>query len=958
MKKNNYQDLESNIAQDDKSEASGELFNMKSISLPINQSDILSFGSSQQFLMFSNKKNEVIRWVFSEEDSLKQAYSIPLQDKEKGVFTKFFCEPRGNHTIFRHNKGVYYFNIRSSKIKELFKLREVVVESIGWDEKNNSESTTREILIGADNGNIFSYQIDYDIKSDTIKEKMTHLISLKPGTIYGIGFETYNLKSSETMRYVIAVTDHHFYQFLGPTDFTRLFGKYKENKTMESACKTFPQDGNLLRSQLQLSYKNDTLNSFGWMTFAGFCYGQFGREAFEILVRNFVVVPYAKIKKDGSLETEDSPIAIAHSDYHIFLLFTDCISIISKITSNIVHTMYLNESIINMHYDRFKECIWLHSTKNIYKYEIEDEDRDVWKAHLEKEEFSQALAHCKAKNLPFAKKVAKIYGNYLFEKGDYLNSAVIYGESDEKFEEVSLKFLVYNKYDALKIYLQCVDTERIKETDHTQKSLIATWLVEICLNEINNTNDSTARMALKNSLSELMKEKKDCLDTSTVYQLLQHYGRVNEFLEFAELKKDYETVILHYINEKDIKKAITKLSDYSNSVASDKTNEMYNIFTRYSPIFMKYEPELTIDLLIKNFRNSVDPNKIISAIMNTEPEKREKVVGYLSILINEAKVKDKNIHNLYIFFLSQIGTDESKKQLLYYLQKYADSNKENVCFEVDYALKVFSQFKIYPAQALALAIMGKYDEAIKVALDNNFNLIAKRIAKSIEDVKMKKFLWLEIFINEIKKNNDNFNFALETMNESEVLKIEDVLPHIMGNIKIEVFKKEITQCINIYENNIQELKRDIANYNKTAENIKSDIYKVKKKHMEIRYKQCICEICNVTVKDDNIFLFPCGHIFDANCIILTLQKYGNFIMTLHPKIEKILVTRGEIEILERRREASKINLEHMSSQEKNFFNFNFNFNFGNNDREKLVRRDSVAIAHDELKKLDELKVRK
>ncbi len=342
--------------------------------------------------------------------------------------------------------------------------------------------------------------------------------------------------------------------------------------------------------------------------------------------------------------------------------------------------------------------------------------------------------------------------------------------------------------------------------------------------------------------------------------------------------------------------------------------------------------------------------------MNTEAEKREKVVGYLNILINEAKVKDKNIHNLYLFFLSQIGTDDSKKQLLYYLQKYSYSSKENVCFEVDYALKVFSQFRIFPAQSLALSIMGKYDEAVKVALDNNCTIIAKRIAKSIDDPKTKKFLWLEIFIHEIKKNSDNFNFALETMNESEILKIEDVLPHIMGNIKIEVFKKEITQCINIYENNIQELKRDIASYNKTAENIKSDIFQVKKKHMEIRYKQCICEICNVTVKDDNIFLFPCGHIFDANCIILTLQKYGNIIMTLHPKIEKILVTRGEMEILERRREASKIGLEQMNSQERNFFNFNFNFNFGSNEREKLMKRDSSAIAHDELRKLEELKV--
>lgn len=198
------------------------------------------------------------------------------------------------------------------------------------------------------------------------------------------------------------------------------------------------------------------------------------------------------------------------------------------------------------------------------------------------------------------------------------------------------------------------------------------------------------------------------------------------------------------------------------------------------------------------------------------------------------------------------------------------------------------------------------------------------------------------------------------MNESEVLRIEDVLPHIMGNIKIEVFKKEITHCINIYENNIQELKRDISNYNKTAENIKSDIYKVKKKNMEIRYKQCICEICNATIKDDNIYLFPCGHIFDANCIIQTLQKYNNFVESLHVKIEKILVIRGEIEILEKRKDASRLSI----SDERNsvndrgtfFSNFNFNFNFGQSGAPVALKQSNLAISTEELNKLTNLKV--
>jgi len=443
---------------------------------------------------------------------------------------------------------------------------------------------------------------------------------------------------------------------------------------------------------------------------------------------------------------------------------------------------------------------------------------------------------------------------------------------------------------------------------------------------------------------------------------LQQYGRVKEFLEFARIKKDYETVILHYINEKDIKNAITNLKNFiNNSVSQEKNNHLNSIFSKYSHIFMKYEPEMTIDLLMEYFKNNIDSNKIISAIMNTETQKREKVISYLNILINESKVKDRNIHNLYIFFLSQIGSEDSIKELLYYLQKFLDkSQRDSVFFEVEYSLKVFSQFKIFPAQAYSLAILGKYYDAIKVALDNNCIKIAKRIAKSVDDPKLKKQLWLEIFNNEIKINGSNIHMALQTMNESEILKIEDVLPHLMDNIKIEVFKEEITSCITIYEKDIQTLKKDIVSYNKTAENIKFDIFNVKKKSLNIRYDETICEVCNCTIKDENVFIFPCGHIFDSRCIVNMLIKYNTFFPNLQQKIENILILRNDILSLEKRKEASKINFD-MDKKNVNdrgtfFSSLTFNFNLGGNEKNTNTKGNNLAITCEELVKLSQMKV--
>ena len=48
------------------------------------------------------------------------------------------------------------------------------------------------------------------------------------------------------------------------------------------------------------------------------------------------------------------------------------------------------------------------------------------------------------------------------------------------------------------------------------------------------------------------------------------------------------------------------------------------------------------------------------------------------------------------------------------------------------------------------------------------------------------------------------------MQSSKILKIEDVLPRIMDNIKIEEFKSQISECIDVYEENINKLKKDIS----------------------------------------------------------------------------------------------------------------------------------------------------
>ena len=734
---------------------------------------------------------------------------------------------------------------------------------------------------------------------------------------------------------------------------------------MENAYKVFPSitsRNGLTTSTLSLLYSKNMLTSFGWMTEAGFCYGEYSVGT-ATPAYHYNVFPYVKLKKDGKKDTFDLPITTCHTDNHVYILYSDCLTVISKITSNIIHTQYFNEPYLDMIYDPNMYVLWLHTSKNIYQMKLENEDDLLWQDYIEIGDFSKALNVCNMYGLQHSKKIARLFANDCFEKGDYNNAAINYASSNEKFEEVALKLLKKNQLENLKMYLELINSQRLKETDSTQKNLIATWGLEISLSQMNSA-DASKKDSLKKALKNWMREKEKYLDRDTVYQLLQHYGQVELFIEFARIKKDFETIIIHYINEKDYKQALTELKEYTNS-CTDRNEEaqiesLKNIFVRYSHIFMKYEPKETIEILNDQFKSAVDPNKIISAIMNTERSNYEQVQKFLRSLIQDTKKpeQDKNIHNLYIYYLSQIKTPESKNELIEYLKKplkkessehsYLNYNPKPVLFELDYAKKLFSDNP--SALALVLALMGKYFEGVKTALDKQDLETAKFIAKNVDDIKTKKALWLEIFTN---NKNNNFKTAIEIMEESNILKIEDVLPHIMDNIKIEEFKNQISSCINVYEKNIQELKEDITDYNKTAENIKNDIYKVKKRSMEVQYRHCKCEICQKNIKDDNIFLFPCGHMFDEDCIIQKLVEYKEMLTTLdekHPIVQKmaeINTLRKNIEDIERKAVESK----NVTTQGKDVAGmFRSIFNFGDM---KDKGTEKIMVTEEDIKKLED-----
>ena len=960
-------DLESNILETNKIETTSDKFPLKpfNFELPGQPNlNILSMSTSKKYIYIVTDRAELLCIESKTLKPIYQAYSfrandMPNQIHFKENFTRIWTDRAGNHSIIRFNEKLFYFNVAGKDVKELNNFKDKEICAIGFDDSNNDPNKTGNFLATDYNNNIYECNISIILKNDgdiDIDDKIENIgkiidinwemddedetCELKPlrnDRVYGIKIiknanprkQQQDNTKKEDMYYIMAVTKRRMYEFRGAceTSFRQIFDRYKKDPMLyNDCCKYFPPMPKMKNTgitSLDILYRGDRIEQFGWKTESGFCFGTFFFCGFlPENFKNLTVIPFGKITNKGEKQTDDDPISIAHTQNHVFLLFRDCLTIISKLTSNIIHSQYFQNEYKGLLYNEFSEnngIIFLFSKNGLFQISLEDENKDIWQDYLDVGDYANAQRCIENKSL--IPKINRINADEYFEKNDYFNSAIKYIDSDEKFEVICLKYLMKNQMDALKTFLELFLTKSVTKEDKDEKenkeiknnnqdldenlkihcNLITTLLIEIFLNKSKTTVEEFRQM---------IREKKRYLsEGSIIFELLISYGKMEEFVEYAALMGDHETAILYYINEGEIDLALEKLTEYSSYIYDDETyKKLKEIFTNNSHIFFKKNPKDSIMLLQQMFKD-VNMESIIQAIITTtdkdtnisqelkgvsgadlklskKEDYSQTILSYLKSLIEKPRIdqekgsidQQNNIHNLYIYYLSK--NKGSQEAIIDYLKgplKDEDDQinifhkKKEVLFQLDYAKKLFKDN--IPAEALVLALMGKYSEGVRTALEGKTEeniKIAKFIATNAPGEKLKKKLWIDIFSCDSQKE---FTKTLDIIKESKILKIEDVLPHITDTIKIDDFKKQISNCINDYENNIKKLKEDINEYNKTAENIKNDINKIKKKSMEITYSNCKCEICQGYIKNRDIFLFPCGHMFDANCIRQSLLDY-------------------------------------------------------------------------------------
>ncbi|OMO96413.1 hypothetical protein CCACVL1_04963 [Corchorus capsularis] len=806
---------------------------------------ITCMAAGNDVIVLGTSKGWVIRHDFGVGDS----YDIDLSAGRPGEQSihRVFVDPGGSHCIATvvgtGGADTFYTHAKWTKPRVLSRLKGLVVNAVAWNRQQITEASTREVILGTDNGQLFEISVDEKDKREKYIKPLFELAEL-PEAIMGLQMETATL-SNGTRYYVMAVTPTRLYSFTGIGSLETVFASY-----VDRAVHFMELPGEIPNSELHFFIKQRRAVHFAWLSGAGIYHGglNFGAQhsspnGDENFVENKALLDYSKLSNGAEVV---KPSSMAVSEFHFLLLIGNKVKVVNRISEQIIEELQFDQAsdsssrgIIGLCSDATAGLFYAYDQNSIFQI------------------------------------------NYILS-----------------FEEITLKFISVSEQDALRTFL-LRKLDNLTKDDKCQITMISTWATELYLDKINRLllEDDTALENRNSEYHSIIKEfraflsdSKDVLDEVTTMKLLESYGRVEELVYFASLKEQYEIVIHHYIQQGEAKKALEVLR---------KPAVPVDLQYKFAPDLITLDAYETVESWMAS--NSLNPRKLIPAMMrySSEPHAKNEtheVIKYLEFCVHRLHNEDPGIHNL---LLSLYAKQEDDSALLRFLQCKFGKGRENgpdFFYDPKYALRLCLKEKRMRACVHIYSMMSMHEEAVALALQVDPELAMAEADKVEDDEDLRKKLWLMVAKHVIEQEKgtkrENIRKAIAFLKETDgLLKIEDILPFFPDFALIDDFKEAICSSLEDYNKQIEQLKQEMNDATHGADNIRNDISALAQRYAVIdRDEDCgVCRRKILAVAGDYrmalgytavgpmapFYVFPCGHAFHAHCLIAHVTRCTN-----------------------------------------------------------------------------------
>ncbi|KAL6143790.1 hypothetical protein ACLB2K_054485 [Fragaria x ananassa] len=865
---------------------------------------ITCMAAGNDVIVLGTSKGWIIRHDFGVGDS----FDFDLSTGRPGEHSihRVFVDPGGSHCIAcivgTGGADTFYMHAKWSKPRVLTKLKGLVVNAVAWNRQQITEVSTKEVILGTDNGQLYEIAVDEKDKKEKYVKFLYELIEL-PEAFMSLQMETATILNG-TRYYVMAVTPTRLYSYTGIGLLDAIFASY-----LEHPVRFMELPGEIPNSELHFYIKQRRAVYFAWLSGAGIYNGglNFGAQhssstGDENFVENKALLAYSKLSESSEIVM---PTSMAVSEFHFLLLIGNKVKVVNRISEQIIEELQFDQTsesasrgIIGLCSDATAGLFYAYDQNSVFQVSVNDEGRDMWKVYLDMKEYAAALANCRD---PLQRdQVYLVQAEAAFNSKDYLRAASFYAKINYilSFEEITLKFITVNEQDALRTFL-LRKLDCLAKDDKCQITMISTWTTELYLDKINRLllEDDTALENRNSEYQSIIKEfraflsdSKDVLDEATTMRLLESYGRVEELVFFASLKEQYEIVVHHYIQQGEAKKALEVLQ---------KPSVPIDLQYKFAPDLIMLDAYEAVESWMAT--NNLNPRKLIPAMMrySSEPHAKNEtheVIKYLEYCVHRLHNEDPGVHNL---LLSLYAKQEDDSALLRFLQfKFGKGRESGPEFFYDpkYALRLCLKEKRMRACVHIYSMMSMHEEAVALALQVDPELAMAEADKVEDDEDLRKKLWLMVAKHVIEQEKgakrENIRKAIAFLKETDgLLKIEDILPFFPDFALIDDFKEAICSSLEDYNNQIEQLKQEMNDATHGADNIRNDISALAQRYAVIDHDE-ECGVCRrkiLTVGREYqltrgystvgqmapFYVFPCGHAFHAQCLIAHVTRSTN-----------------------------------------------------------------------------------
>ncbi|KAI3336751.1 vacuolar protein sorting protein-like protein DigA [Xylariaceae sp. AK1471] len=869
------------------------IFDIEPVQLQFSiAADFVAAQVANNVLVLALSNGRILRIDLNKPEDIDDI-DLPKRVSEVGVISRMFLDPTASHLLICTSLGEnYYLHTQSRQPRPLSRLRGVSIESVAWN-PSLPTSTTREILIGASDGNIYETFIEPSAEFYRKEEKyLKALHKLPDGPVTGLWVD--NMGGKVDVRRIVICTQSRLFHLVGRVGrsghegsgsiYTKLFDAEQPVIHEISRGSSAAPSALAISPDLPDSASHEETvpdRAFAWLSAQGIYHGKLltssggndlGNKVYseaKVLPRSQIVSSDVSGRRKPSTEFIDAAVL---TQWHILNLVGGRIIAANRLTGSIVYDQIIldqGQKALGLYVDQQKNTFWLFTSQDIFEIVVRDEDRDIWQIMLQRQQFDTALQY--AHTVAQKDAVATASGDYLAEKGLFIEAAGVYGKSSKPFEDVALSFIDNGQNDALRKYLLTKLTT-YKKSYIMQRMMIATWLVEVFMAKLNSLEDTIAVEAeaaaagngdtaqsrqqldaVREEFHNFVDKHKSDLDRKTIYDIISSHAREEELLFFANAISDYNYELSYWVQRERWTEALNVLKKQTDP----------DVFYRYSSVLMTHVAHELVEILLRHAK--LEPRKIIPALLDYNRNFRgtllqNQALRYLQYVINQLQSTDAAVHNTLIsIYASHESKDESG--LLAYLESQGDEPN----FDPDFALRLCIQHKRTLSCVHIYTNMGQYVQAVDLALSHNEVEYASIIAdRPTSNPPLRKKLWLAVARKVISQSN-GIKTAIEFLKRCDLLKIEDLIPFFPDFVVIDDFKDEICAALEDYSHNIDALKKEMDESSQTAANIKIDIAALDHRYAIVEPGEK-CYVCSLPLLSRQFFVFPCQHAFHSDCL--------------------------------------------------------------------------------------------